>query len=230
MQDATHPRPQLALLLDLTAFSDAGANLLDGATRSQQTCSGANDLNLVHIAASDLQQARTVRSRLRSEAHRRGWDTNAFVATLTVQILIDDNYGAALHAYAEARHDIDGNVLTYVGTVSGLQSLISDAYVAEAADAFLLKPLQWSPTIDLIANEVGPGLGADGHIRHSLAAASPPARRRVASPQRLSNSTNRPANFTVLTRDNLTLARFDELVRNGHGGRTPVGERYLVTA
>lgn len=231
MQDPTRARPQLALLLDLTGCPNAGVSVLARAAHPGQTRVGANDLNLVHIEASDLKHARTMRTRLRNDAHRHGYDTDALVATLTVQVLIDEKCGTALRAYAAIRGEVDTNTLTYVGTVSGLQSLISDAYVAEATDAFVLKPLQWSPTVSLVANEVVPALGADGRVRRSPAATAPNVPRRVGSPCRLSHSTSGPASVAVLTGNDVAPTWFEDWDRShGTDDRTAVGERHLITA
>lgn len=190
-----------------------------------------NHLNLVHIDASDLQRARVVRARLLDEARRRGSGTEAIAASLTVQVLIDEKYSNARRAYAELCHEIDENVLTYVGTVSGLQSLISDAYVAEAADAFVIKPLRWAPTVNLVANEVVPALGADGQARPLLTATEVTAARRPGSPRHSSNATRRPASFAVLTADRMTPDWFEARDWScGQVSRTPFGEYHPVTA
>lgn len=202
MQGLVRARPRLALVLDLTAFPDARTTLRGKAAHPGRLTIGANNLKL--IDASDLQRARTVRARLRSDARRHGYDADALAAALTVQVLIDEKYRAALRSYAELRHDVDENVLTYVGTVSGLKSLISDAYVAEAADAFVLKPLRWSPTVSLIANEVAPGLSADGQAHQPLAATAQAAHCRDGSPRHLPNSASRPASIALLTFDTMT--------------------------
>lgn len=191
----------------------------------------ASDMNLLLVDASDLQRARTVRSRLRDDARRHGGDVDVLVAAVTVHVLIDEDYGTAVRAYAQIRHAVDMKVLTYVGTASGLESLISDAYVAEAADAFILKPLQWSPTVDLVTHEVVPALRADGRSRSSSASSAPTAAYRAESPQRPSNTVSGPATFAVLTPDNTAATPVEDRDRAFvHGSQTVIGEPQPATA
>ena len=69
--------------------------------------------------------------------------------TLEVDVVIDERAADARASYAPNGAVAQG--ITYVGTPSGLKSLIEDVYAAEVADAIVLRPVGGARTKDLIA-------------------------------------------------------------------------------
>ncbi len=93
------------------------------------------DQRTVRVAASDLQQARRARARIRA-----GGDDSAVILDVTVAVAGD--FRSARSVLGPARETVQ-----YAGTVDGLAGLISDISRADVADGVTLIPA--SPRQDL---------------------------------------------------------------------------------
>lgn len=103
--------------------------------------------HLTRVRAADLRLAQRERGYLRAEAERAGREPAA--VALEVDVVIDERAADARASYAPNGSGAQG--ITYVGTPSGLRSLIEDVYAAEVADAVVLRPVGGARTKDLIA-------------------------------------------------------------------------------
>jgi urease gamma subunit len=113
------------------------------------------DQRTVRVTASDLQQARRARTRIRA----RGEDV-AVILDITVAVAGD--FRSARSALGRADHTVH-----YAGTVDGLAGLISDIARADVADGVTLIPA--SPRQDLrsVGLEVLDWLAIRGQARAS---------------------------------------------------------------
>ncbi|CAM3963943.1 hypothetical protein ACXYTP_15965 [Tsukamurella ocularis] len=102
--------------------------------------------SLTRVRAADLRLAQKQRGYLRAEAERAGREPDAIA--LEVDVVIDERAADARASYAP---NGVAQSITYVGTPSGLKSLIEDVYAAEVADAVVLRPVGGARTKDLIA-------------------------------------------------------------------------------
>lgn len=102
---------------------------------------------LTRVRAADLRIAQKQRGYLRAEAERAGREPGA--VALEVDVVIDELAATARASYTPSGEA--GQGITYVGTPSGLKSLIEDVYAAEVADAVVLRPVGGARTEDLIA-------------------------------------------------------------------------------
>ncbi|MET9329199.1 hypothetical protein [Tsukamurella sp. NPDC003166] len=102
---------------------------------------------LTRVRAADLRLAQRQRGYLRAEDERAGREPGA--VALEVDVVIDERAADARASYAPDGAAPQG--ITYIGTPSGLRSLIEDVYAAEVADAVVLRPVGGSRTKDLIA-------------------------------------------------------------------------------
>jgi urease gamma subunit len=93
------------------------------------------DQRTVRVAATDLQQARRARSRIRA-----GGDDVAVILDITVAVA--DDFRSARSVLGSAEHTVH-----YAGTVDGLAGLISDIAGADVADGVTL--ISASPQQDL---------------------------------------------------------------------------------
>jgi urease gamma subunit len=93
------------------------------------------DQRTVRVAASDLQQARRARRRIRA----RGEDV---AVILDVTVAVAGDFRSARSALGPAEHTVH-----YAGTVDGLAGLISDIAKADVADGVTL--ISASPRQDL---------------------------------------------------------------------------------
>jgi urease gamma subunit len=93
------------------------------------------DQRTVRVAASDLQQARRARSRIRA----RGEDV---AVILDITVAVADDFRSARSVLGPAEHTVH-----YAGTVDGLAGLISDIAGADVADGVTL--ISASPQQDL---------------------------------------------------------------------------------
>ncbi|MGC4934671.1 hypothetical protein ACLQ3C_13430 [Gordonia sp. DT30] len=89
-----------------------------------------------------LRDAQRARSVLRSGTR----DTAGFSVALEVEVAIAPSAASARAAVAGIPDELDGGTVRYVGTPSGLVTLIRDIYAAEVADAVILVPLDGSAT------------------------------------------------------------------------------------
>jgi urease gamma subunit len=110
------------------------------------------DQRTVRVAASDLQQARKARARIRA-----GGEDVAVILDITVAVASD--FRSARSVLGPADHTVH-----YAGTVDGLAGLISDIASADVADGVTLIPA--SPLQDLRT------LGRD--VLHRLASRDQP--------------------------------------------------------
>jgi urease gamma subunit len=110
------------------------------------------DQRTVRVAASDLQQARKARARIRA-----GGEDVAVILDITVAVASD--FRSARSVLGPADHTVH-----YAGTVDGLAGLISDIASADVADGVTLIPA--SPRQDLRT------LGRD--VLHRLASRDQP--------------------------------------------------------
>ncbi len=105
-------------------------------------------LRLTRVRAADLRLAQRERGHLRAEAERAGREPGA--VALEVDVVIDERAADARASYAP--NGAAPQSITYIGTPSGLKSLIEDVYAAEVADAVVLRPVGGARTKDLIAS------------------------------------------------------------------------------
>lgn len=104
--------------------------------------------NLTRVSAADLQLAQRERGYLRAQAREDGREPVA--VALEVEVVVDEQAAQARAEYARLDATRSGTI-RYVGTPSGLRSLIDDVYAAEVADAVVLRPLGGERTAELIA-------------------------------------------------------------------------------
>ena len=113
--------------------------------------SSAESLPIV-VRRPTLRDAQRARSVLRSGTR----DTASFAVALEVEVAVAANAAAARAAVAHLPDELDGATVRYVGTVSGLATLIRDIYAAEVADAVVLVPLEGNETEKLVREAVLP--------------------------------------------------------------------------
>ena len=113
------------------------------------------DQRTVRVAASDLQQARRARARIRA----RGEDV---AVILDVTVAVAGDFRSARRVLGPTDHTVH-----YAGTVDGLAGLISDIARAEVADGVTLIPA--SPRQDLreLGHDVLHRLASRDHSRAS---------------------------------------------------------------
>jgi urease gamma subunit len=100
------------------------------------------DQRTVRVTASDLQQARRIRARIRA----RGEDV-AVILDITVAVAGD--FRSARHVLGPADHTVH-----YAGTVDGLAGLISDISRADVADGVTLIPASPRQDLRTLGNDV----------------------------------------------------------------------------
>lgn len=103
-----------------------------------------------------LREAQRARSLLRAGIR----DTARFAVALEVEVAIAPSAASARAAVAGVPDELDGGTVRYVGTPSGLVTLIRDIYAAEVADAVILTPLDGSATDHRIRQLVLPSFAA----------------------------------------------------------------------
>ncbi|MBE7191783.1 hypothetical protein [Gordonia polyisoprenivorans] len=100
------------------------------------------DSSAIVVRRPTLRDAQRARSLLRAGTR----DTANFSVALEVEVAIAPSAASARAAVAHIPDDIDGGTVRYVGTPSGLVTLIRDIYAAEVADAVILVSLDGSAT------------------------------------------------------------------------------------
>lgn len=98
----------------------------------------APDADIVRIQASDLREAQQQRARLRAEAVERGESADSTAVFLDLEIHIAADARTARREFAGLDAPICPSSIRYVGTPSGLASLISDVTAADVADGVTL--------------------------------------------------------------------------------------------
>ncbi|OZC84591.1 hypothetical protein CH254_19355 [Rhodococcus sp. 06-412-2C] len=99
----------------------------------------APDADIVRIQASDLREAQQQRARLRAEAVERGESADGTAVFLDLEIHIAADARTARREFAGLDAPISPSSIRYVGTPSGLASLISDVTAADVADGVTLQ-------------------------------------------------------------------------------------------
>ncbi|OZC47011.1 MULTISPECIES: hypothetical protein [Nocardiaceae] len=99
------------------------------------------DADIVRIQASDLREAQQQRARLRAEAVERGESADSTAVFLDLEIHIAADARTARREFAGLDAPISPSSIRYVGTPSGLASLISDVTAADVADGVTLTVL-----------------------------------------------------------------------------------------
>jgi hypothetical protein len=84
------------------------------------------DAAVIRLAAPDLQQARRARGRITEDV--------AVILDITVAVAAD------FRSARNAMPRIDGNTLTYAGTIDGLAGLVADIFMADVADGVTFIP------------------------------------------------------------------------------------------
>lgn len=98
----------------------------------------APDADVVRIQASDLREAQLQRARLRAETVERGESAEGTAVFLDLEIHIAADARTARREFAALDAPVDPASIRYVGTPSGLASLISDVTAADVADGVTL--------------------------------------------------------------------------------------------
>ncbi|QII02804.1 hypothetical protein BH92_25640 [Rhodococcoides fascians A21d2] len=101
----------------------------------------APDADIVRIQASDLREAQQQRARLRAEAVERGESADSTAVFLDLEVHIAAEARTARREFAGLDAPISPSSIRYVGTPSGLASLISDVTAADVADGVTLTVL-----------------------------------------------------------------------------------------
>lgn len=113
---------------------------------------GAAGLPIV-MRRPTLREAQRARSVLRAGSR----DQANFAVALEIEVAIAPREGSARAAVGGVGGPPgDGDTVRYLGTPSGLVSLIRDVYAAEVADAVILVPLDGSATVTRIHSLVLP--------------------------------------------------------------------------
>jgi hypothetical protein len=119
------------------------------------------DQQIVRVAASDLQQARRVRARIRA-----GADDVAVILDVTIAVAGD------FRSAQQFAGPADGDTVHYAGTVDGLAGLISDIASAEVADGVTLIPASPRQDVGTVGRDVLGRLARRDQPRASASAAS----------------------------------------------------------
>ncbi|CCQ14778.1 putative uncharacterized protein [Rhodococcus sp. AW25M09] len=98
----------------------------------------ASDAHVVRIQAPDLREAQQQRARLRAEAVERGESADSTAVFLDLEIHIAADARTARREFAALDAPADPASIRYIGTPSGLASLISDVTAADVADGVTL--------------------------------------------------------------------------------------------
>lgn len=118
--------------------------------------------NVVRIRATDLRDAQIQRAKIRAELVEDGRDPDAVAVLVDIEILIAPQARSARKELAQ----LDSALavpraplsLQYVGTPSGLGSLIADIRSADVADGVTLLPLVLPRTLEYLVDETIPWL------------------------------------------------------------------------
>ena len=108
-----------------------------GALWSELTVAPTTEI--VRIQASDLREAQQQRARLRAEAVERGESADGTAVFLDLEIHIAADARTARREFAALDAPSSPASIRYVGTPSGLASLISDVTAADVADGVTLQ-------------------------------------------------------------------------------------------
>ncbi|KAA0024417.1 hypothetical protein [Antrihabitans cavernicola] len=130
----------------------------------------ADPPNVVRIRAADLREAQRARADIRAEIAADGRDPDSVTVLLDVDTLIGPTAPDARRELAQLDSTLDrakNDTVAYVGTASGLISLIADVQAAEVADGVTLRPLALPGTLELIVSDVIPWLESRGSTNHS---------------------------------------------------------------
>lgn len=98
-------------------------------------------LTVVRIRETGLRASIRRRAQLRAEWEAGGNDPADLAVALEVDVLVAQDARAARAELRRLGGSQCSETAFYVGTAAGLKTLISDIYVAEVADAVILRPI-----------------------------------------------------------------------------------------
>ena len=121
---------------------------------------------VVRITATDLREAQRIRHGIRADLIGSGRDPESVTVLLDIETIVAETAADARGRLAEVESDPrtrrrNGSI-SYIGTTSGLVGLIADIRTAEVADGVTIRPLELPGSLDLIVQQVVPGLGQRG--------------------------------------------------------------------
>ncbi len=105
------------------------------------------DQQIIRVTASDLQQARRVRARIRA-----GADDVAVILDVTISVAGD--FRSAQNLLVGALAPAHAQTVHYAGTVEGLAGLIADIASAEVADGVTLIPASPRQDVGAVGRDV----------------------------------------------------------------------------
>ncbi|CAN5305968.1 hypothetical protein BH09ACT9_BH09ACT9_22840 [soil metagenome] len=118
--------------------------------------------NVVRIRAADLREAQLERARIRAAVAEEGRDPDSVAVLVDLEILIAPEARSARKELAQLDSALTSPrvpvSLHYVGTPSGLGSLIADIRAAEVADGVTLLPLALPRTLEHLLDSTIPWL------------------------------------------------------------------------
>ncbi|MCJ0904493.1 hypothetical protein [Rhodococcus sp. ARC_M6] len=169
--------------------SDYWVDLTEGETLLDLTAFPAN---VIRIRATDLRAAQVRRAGIRAALAADGRDPDTVAVLVDLELLIAPEARSARKELAQldsaltvARVPVS---LQYVGTPSGLGSLIADIRAADVADGVTLLPLALPRTLEHLVGETIPWLQERGLVTASTAVDEvlgrfglPPRQRTLAS-------------------------------------------------
>ena len=147
---------------------------------------------VVRIRAADLREAQLERARIRAAVAEEGRDPDSVAVLVDLEILIAPEARSARKELAQLDSALTSPrvpvSLHYVGTPSGLGSLIADIRAAEVADGVTLLPLALPRTLEHLVDSTIPRLQDRGLVTPSTAVDEvlgrfglPPRQRTLAS-------------------------------------------------
>lgn len=130
-------------------------------------------VNVIRIRATDLRDAQIQRAQIRAALAEDGRDPDAVAVLVDLEVLIAPEARSARKELAQ----LDSALialrvpvsLQYVGTPSGLGSLIADIRAADVADGVTLLPLSLPRTLEYLVGETIPWLAARNLVTPSTA-------------------------------------------------------------
>ncbi|PBC37081.1 hypothetical protein CJ178_23340 [Rhodococcus sp. ACPA4] len=150
--------------------ADYWVDLTEGDTLLDLT---AFPVNVIRIRATDLRDAQAQCAQIRAAIAEDGRDPDSVAVLVDLEVLIAPEARAARKELAQL--DSALNVprvpasLHYVGTPSGLGSLIADIRAADVADGVTLLPLSLPRTLEHLVGETIPWLQSRGLVTPATA-------------------------------------------------------------
>lgn len=129
-----------------------------------------NPPSVVRVRAPDLRAAKRIRDEIRGRAADDGRDPDSVTVLVDVAVVVDDDVRAAQRrAQVEWRGRTGTDTLFYVGTPSGLASLLADIHVLGVADGVTLVPSLAPFTVEHVVDGTLPILRERGLLAVSPA-------------------------------------------------------------